>query len=72
MSAISQRDQEICELLSKSLEVPLSDEEIARLEELIASGDDALRCYLDYSILFTDLVSQLRTEAPPRNYLKNH
>jgi hypothetical protein len=64
MSAISQQEQQICELVSKSLEAPLSDEEIARLEELITSGDAALRCYLDYSMLFTDLVSQLRHEAP--------
>jgi hypothetical protein len=62
MSAISQQEQVICELLSKSLETPLSDEEIARLEELIASGDEAVRCYLDYSILFTDLVNQIRYE----------
>jgi hypothetical protein len=62
MSAISQQEQQICELLFKSLEAPLSDKEIARLEELITSGEEALHCYLDYSILFTDLVSQIRHE----------
>jgi hypothetical protein len=62
MSAISQQEQQICEFLFKSLEGELSDEEIARLEELIVSGDEALRCYLDYSILFTDLVRHIRDE----------
>jgi anti-sigma factor RsiW len=55
MSAIRQQEQQICEFLFKSLEGELSDEEIAKLEQLIASDADARRSYLEHVMLIADL-----------------
>jgi hypothetical protein len=63
MSAISQQEQEICELLFKSLDEELNNAEFARLERLIASNDDACRCYLEHAMLIADLIHGLRGDS---------
>jgi anti-sigma factor RsiW len=63
MSAIRQQEQQICEFLFKSLEGELSDEEIAKLEQLIASDADARRSYLEHVMLIADLLDGMRSDS---------